>query len=319
MNTRARLLTPLLCLSAAAIAPLAAQAPGQPHPAPAHTATAGAARACLGVVTDRISEDLRHQLPNLKPGAGLIVRQLLPDSAAAKANVTELDILLQWNDQMLVHPSQLQVLVASAKPGDQVTLEFIHRGTVTKTQVTLGERPQEHPQAAVQPPLFQHPLLTPEMVGKALQALGESGIDPQQIGEVIKGLNLENIDPEMINQALKGIDLNAIAKALDSFQGGAPAAPGAAAPNPSLPAKVVIIAADGTRTEIPLGEAFKPGGKPADALKHLDLSKLDPAAILSGKILLIQPDGTQQELNPAELLMNSEAINELLKGLSAPR
>ena len=81
----------------------------------------------------------------------------------------------------------------------------------------------------------------------------------------------------------------------------------------------MIVAPDGTRTEIPLADALKPGGSPADVLSKIDLSKLEPAALLAGKLLLIQPDGTEQIINPAELLKNGEAINRLLEEFARPR
>ncbi|MCF7731263.1 MAG: PDZ domain-containing protein [Akkermansiaceae bacterium] len=325
MRTTIRFITPLLCLSAAAITPLAAQ-DHAPRPAASHAVPA--ARPLFGVATERISDELRHQLPHLQPGAGLIVRGVMPGSPADQAGVETLDILLHWNHQILVLPEQLQILVSSAKPGDQASFEFLHRGVVTRATVTLAPRPEPpHRHQPAPPAASHHPRLSPDLMKQAAEAFGQSGIDPHAIGQAMKGLKLGNIDPnaiagaldglkledidsKAIEQALKGIDLGTIAKALEGFHTPAPEPA-----NPTTASKIVLIAPDGTRTEIPLDKALQPGGSPADALKGIDFSKLDPATILSGKILLIQPDGTEQQLNPGDLLKNSGAIEHLLKGL----
>ena len=325
MITTIRFITPLLCLSAAAITPLAAQ----DHPRlPTASHAAPAARPLFGVVTERISDELRHQLPRLHPGAGLIVREVVPGSPADQAGVETLDILLHWNHQMLVLPEQLQILVASAKPGDPASFEFLHRGVITRATVTLAPRPEQpHRRQLAPPTACHHPRLSPDLMKHATAILGQSGIDPDAIGQAMTGLKLEHIDPNAIvgaldglkledidskavERALEGIDLGAIAKALEGFN-----TPGPVPASPTPASKIVLIAPDGTRTEIPLDKALRPGGGPADALNGIDFSKLDPVTILSGKILLIQPDGTEQQINPRDLLKNAGAIDQLLKGL----
>ena len=304
MKTTTRLLTSAILMGFASAIPATAQQPATP---PAAT--------FLGVVTERISDEIRHQLPQIKPGAGLIVRQTMPASPADGAHIGKLDILLQWNDQLLVHPEQLRILVDSAKPGDTVSLTYLHQGVVAETKVQLADRPARafHPAKGIgQAPPAGLPMVSPEMLGQAARMLGESGIDPKALGDAVKDLNLDKIDPEAVNQLLKGIDLDAITKALTPPQN-------APQPKPAVPAKVVIVAPDGTRTEIPLADALKPGGSPADVLSKIDLSKLEPAALLAGKLLLIQPDGTEQVINPAELLKNGEAINRLLEEFARPR
>ena len=317
MQHSIRFALPALCLCAASIAPIAAQSP---NPVPVQQPPAVCpGKPFLGVVTERASDELRHQLPALQSGSGLIVRDVMPGSPAATANIQQLDILHRWNDQLLVHPEQLRILVESSKPGDQVALGFMQQGQLVEARIRLESRPAPQPRAAhgpAMPPISGLPQLSPEMLGQAARLLGDSGIDPKAIGEAVKGLNLENIDPDALNQALKGIDFEAIGRALGEL---GPVAPPAAQPKPAVPAKVIIVAPDGSRTEIPLADALKPGASPAEVLSKIDLSKLDPAAILTGKVLLIQPDGTEQVLNPADLLKNGEAINRLLEGLAHPR
>lgn len=313
MHPLIRFVIPALCLCTASVTAISAQdmppGPGQPSPA----ATPGTP--FLGVIAERVSDELRHQLPALQSGSGLIVREVMPESPAATANIRKLDILHRWNDQLLVHPAQLRILVENSKPGDQVTLGFIQQGKSVEARIELKQRPAlppgvHHGQAA--PPLVGMPQLSPELLGQAARMLGESGIDPKALNGIVRGLDLKGIDPAAINQALKGIDFNELAKAFGGIQ---PAPP----EQPAMPTKVIIVAPDGTRTELPLADALKPGASPADVLSKIDLSKLDPAAILAGKVLIVRPDGTEQALNPADLLKNSDAINRLLEGLAKPK
>lgn len=332
MKTSTNFLPALLAATAAVAWPTTSHAqvftpPAAPH-ATLHAEASPAPAAhhpgapFLGVVTERISEELRHQLPNLKPGVGLIVRELVAHSPAAQMNVEECDILLQWNDQLLVHPAQLQVLVASAQPGDQVTMEFLHRGIWTKSQITLAARPGHHPQPQPSPQTHRtvqpaHPLVlppaqaqvqpTPHAAPPALPpALLGALQDPEFMKQAAAAIAQSGIDPAMIAGALEGLDL----KHIDL---------GALAKEAVGASKIVIISPDGKRQELPLAGALKDGAKLDQIIKNLDLGKIDPTALLGSKILVLAPDGsTLKEFSPAELLKDSTAINQLLQGLTPP-
>jgi hypothetical protein len=292
---------PVLLAATAAIAwPTAARAQAPAGTVPAEATppapTAAAVEPFLGVVTERISDEVRHQLPMIKPGAGLIVREVMAHSPAALTNLAELDILLHWNDQMLVHPAQLQVLVASAKPGDQISLEFLHQGTLTTARVTLGARPQQ-PSAASPAPAGQpasplsamltEALQNPEVMKQAAAALAQSGIDPAMLAGALEGLDLKQLNLEAL------------------------------APEALRASKLVIITPDGKRQEITLADILKNGAGLDQILKQLDPGKTDPLALLGSRILVVKPDGSQQEISPAELLKNSDAILQLLQGVQS--
>jgi hypothetical protein len=295
-------LSVLLAATAAIAWPTAvlAQAPADTVPAaatPAPPAPAAAAEPFLGVVTERISDEVRHQLPMIKPGAGLIIREVMAPSPAALTNLAELDILLHWNDQMLVHPAQLQVLVASSKPGDQVNLEYLHQGALTTARVTLAARPPQlsttrpaptAPPASPLSAMLTDALQNPDVMKQAAAALAQSGIDPAMIAGVLEGLDLKQLNLEAL------------------------------APEALRASKIVIITPDGKRQEITLADTLKDGAGLDQILKQFDPGKTDPLALLGSKILLIKPDGSEQEISPADLLKNSEAINQLLQGLAKP-
>ena len=240
--------------------------------------------AMLGVRVERISEDLRYQLPAIKPGAGLIIREVVPNSPAAQARLEPMDILLMWDDQWLVHPAQLQVLAQSAQPGDKVNLEYLHRGGLTKTEITLAEEtgggandgaPHRRIDAG-----SLGALLGNDVIKQAADALAKSGIDPNGVAGMLKGMDSGKFDPA-------------------SLLGG----------------RIVLVAPDGTRREINIGDLLKSDGNPGELLKGMDPGGKDPAALLGSKILLIGPDGREKEIKLDEILKSAAAIEELLKGM----
>jgi hypothetical protein len=240
----------------------------------------------LGVAVERISEEIRYQLPLIPPGAGLMVRQLLPNGPAAQARMAPMDILLMWNDQWLVHPAQLQVLAECSKPGDKVTLQYLHHGTLTQTQITLAaqaatparraaHRPPSASGTAPADPLGA--LLGSDVIKQATDALAKSGIDPLAVAGMLKGADLGKLAPAGL-----------------------------------LGSKLVLIAPDGTRREIRLSDVMQANGNFGELLKSLDLGKTDPLTLLGSKIILSAPDGSETEIHLADLLKPGGALDGLL-------
>jgi len=96
----------------------------------------------LGVAVGDVSEALTSQL-SLKPGEGLLVTQISPESPAAKAELKNHDVLVDFDGQMLVDPTQLRKLVQMHSEGDEVKVTFFRGGkkqTVTaKLAKTIWE------------------------------------------------------------------------------------------------------------------------------------------------------------------------------------
>jgi len=92
----------------------------------------------LGVSTSEVSAALRAQL-GLKPGAGLVVTYVAVDSPAAKAGLEKHDVLVEFGEQLLVHPAQLRKLVQIQKEGDEVKLVYYRGGKRQTAKVTLGK------------------------------------------------------------------------------------------------------------------------------------------------------------------------------------
>jgi hypothetical protein len=93
----------------------------------------------MGVAASPAPAALRDQL-KLPAGVGLVVDHLEPESPAATAGVKQYDVLHKLDDQLLVDPHQLSVLVRIHKPGDEVALTLIRQGESQVVQVKLIER-----------------------------------------------------------------------------------------------------------------------------------------------------------------------------------
>src|SRR5580692_8246655 len=91
----------------------------------------------LGVSVSETTDALASQL-GLKPGEGLVVSYVCPDSPAAKAAVLPNDVLVDLDGQMLVHPIQLRKLLQMHAEGETVKLTLFRSGKKQTLPATLG-------------------------------------------------------------------------------------------------------------------------------------------------------------------------------------
>ena len=114
----------------------------------------------LGLATEDVPEVLASQL-GLKPGQGLVVNFVAPDSPAAKAGIQKYDVIEALDDQMLVDPIQLRKLVQMQKEGDSIKLT-LHRGGKKQTvSATLAKRTESLAWSAGPGPAGEFPELAP--------------------------------------------------------------------------------------------------------------------------------------------------------------
>jgi membrane-associated protease RseP (regulator of RpoE activity) len=92
----------------------------------------------LGIAMEPVQDVVRAQL-SLAPGEGIVVNHVAPESPAAKAGLQPNDILLRFEDQILVEPAQLRKLIAMKKPGESVKLTYLRKGERKEATVTLVE------------------------------------------------------------------------------------------------------------------------------------------------------------------------------------
>jgi hypothetical protein len=92
----------------------------------------------LGVTASRVPAVLRDQL-KLRPGIGLVVDFVMPDSPAAAAGLKKSDVIEKLGDQLLVNPQQLAVLVRTHKVGDEVQLSILRETRPMTITAKLAE------------------------------------------------------------------------------------------------------------------------------------------------------------------------------------
>jgi membrane-associated protease RseP (regulator of RpoE activity) len=104
----------------------------------ASTSRAGK-RPFLGVATSPVAPSVKEYL-DLDEGFGIQLHQILPDSPAAKAGLKQHDVLLKLEDQLLVSPEHLSLLVRTKPSGDKIDVTIVRKGTEKVISVTLGEK-----------------------------------------------------------------------------------------------------------------------------------------------------------------------------------
>ena len=93
----------------------------------------------LGLGGHQASQTLSLHL-GLKQGQGLTIYHIVPGSAAAKAGLETHDVITEFQGKKIGSQQDLRDAVLAQKPGDEVTLNYIHRGKSEEKKVVLGER-----------------------------------------------------------------------------------------------------------------------------------------------------------------------------------
>lgn len=142
----------------------------------------------IGVMVERVSDDLRGQLPQLKPAAGLIIRNVSENSAAKAAGLEAGDILLSFNGDSLVHPEQLKLLVQSVSAEKKISVTYLRKGAVQKTSLTMSVHTEQAaaPEKDAATSMLQSLLGDSDIDTKSLVA--DFGITDEQLGQITSGL-----------------------------------------------------------------------------------------------------------------------------------
>ncbi len=99
-------------------------------------ATGHVTRSHLGVTVQEVDQKLANAFKLGLP-EGALVNSVEKDGPAAKAGVRPGDVIVKFNDRDIATSSDLPLLVASAKPGSQATLEILRGGSREHLNVTL--------------------------------------------------------------------------------------------------------------------------------------------------------------------------------------
>ena len=103
----------------------------------------------IGVVCTPVGEPLRAQL-KLADGQGLLVREVVPESPAAKAGLQRYDIVLTVNDKALDNSADL---VAAVRAADDAGLELkiLRKGAEQTISIQPAKRPDDRSTLGVPP------------------------------------------------------------------------------------------------------------------------------------------------------------------------
>ncbi len=95
----------------------------------------------IGLLGGPVTPEVRHHV-QLPENQGLMIREVVPDSPAAKAGIEQFDILLRANDAELHEMTDLVDLVRTqGEQKSQITLEVLRHGKRDAVYITPEERP----------------------------------------------------------------------------------------------------------------------------------------------------------------------------------
>ena len=100
-------------------------------------------RGYLGILPLAVNPLVAAQLGIDPEIEGILLRQVIPGSAADDAGLRDGDIILSMDDQPLRNNGELSKLLISHQPGDVVNVTLFRDGEDLIASVTLGERPEE--------------------------------------------------------------------------------------------------------------------------------------------------------------------------------
>jgi serine protease Do len=100
-------------------------------------------KAALGVSVTESNDSLKEYLGVPKNLKGVIVRFVVPNSAAEKAGIQENDFIYKLNDQNIETPEDLVKAVQKAGVGTEVEIYLIRRGNKIKVKAIIGEDTSE--------------------------------------------------------------------------------------------------------------------------------------------------------------------------------
>ncbi len=99
-------------------------------------------RGWLGVQIKPMPEDIANVLGYDAP-KGAVVEKVTPDSPAAKAGLTDGDIILSFNETEIVDLQDLTRAVAATDPKAVVPVTVLHKGKEKIVEVTIGTRAKQ--------------------------------------------------------------------------------------------------------------------------------------------------------------------------------
>lgn len=154
-------------------------------------------RGLLGVNIQNITSDLAEGL-GLDSTSGVVVSNVMPDSAAEKGGIKRGDIIRKINGETVEDDNFLRNKVAGTKPGTSVSLTIVRNGEEQEIKVTLGEFKIEE-QASERPNGQDRNSGENESNGRlglTLRPLTPQMAEQLDIPSEVRGLLISDVDPE---------------------------------------------------------------------------------------------------------------------------
>jgi serine protease Do len=98
-------------------------------------------RGFLGVSIQNLNAELAKAL-DIETTKGVIISHVIKDTAAEKAGIKKMDVIVEFNGKPVKSARQFILRVAKLKPDTQVELVVLRNGQRQNLTVTLGKRPQ---------------------------------------------------------------------------------------------------------------------------------------------------------------------------------
>jgi Do/DeqQ family serine protease len=109
-------------------------------------------RGHLGIGIQPVTSEAAKKLGLSEP-RGVVVTDVAPNSAAAKAGIRRGDVIVAFNGTPVVDGNTLRNRIASTSPGTEVNLTIVRNGREQQITVTLGEYPPRSAEAPRAPGL----------------------------------------------------------------------------------------------------------------------------------------------------------------------
>ncbi len=100
-------------------------------------------RGYLGVSVGEVTPDLAEQLKLPKGTKGVLIAEVLPGQAAAKAGILPYDVITSVNREKVSSPIDLTTRITAIPVGEAAELVLIRKGEEKKISLKVGERPVE--------------------------------------------------------------------------------------------------------------------------------------------------------------------------------
>ncbi len=170
----------------------------------------------LGVASESISLERAGDL-QLPPGTGLSVLMIVPGSPASKAGLQPGDVLTKLDDQLLVNPAQLRVLVRLHKDGDAITFQIVRQGKAQTIKATLGARKMPE----LTPGGEERRMLLPQGGGIQIMPFEQGQLPPERLKEFRQRVQDQlRAQGKALDANLEGFKI--IDEAIDALVDGAP-------------------------------------------------------------------------------------------------